>query len=59
MASPEDRAKRRARRQNHYAKDLRTPKFKEQTVPDKKRVRVRDLTHNQLIRLIQEEDGIE
>lgn len=57
MASPEDRAKRRNRRHNHIAKDLRTPKYKQQIEEDKKKkLRVQDLNHADLVRLIQEDD---
>lgn len=54
MASPEERAKRRNRRHNHIAKDLRTPKYKQRIEEDKKKVLVKDLTHADLVRLINE-----
>lgn len=56
MASPEERAKRRARRHNHVAKDLRTPKYKQRIEEDKKKVLIKDLSHAALVKLIQEED---
>lgn len=54
MASPEDRAKRRNRRHNHIAKDLRTVKYKQRVVEDKKKILVKDLTHADLVQLINE-----
>lgn len=57
MASPEDRDKRRKRMRNRVAKDLRTVKFKQRIVEDKKKhVDIKNLTHSELVRLIQEED---
>lgn len=55
MASPEERAKRRTRRHNHVAKDLRTSKYKQRIEEDKKKVLVKDLSHADLVKLIQED----
>jgi hypothetical protein len=57
MASPEDRDKKRRRMKNRWAKDLRTSKYKSKVVEDKKKVPVKELTHSELIKLIQEDDG--
>lgn len=54
MSSPEERAKRRNRFHNRVAKDLRTPKYKPRVKEDRKRIEVKDLTHADLVRLIQE-----
>ena len=57
MSSPEDRAKRRARRHNHVARDLRTPKYKQRVEEDKvKKVDVQKLTHSELVKLINEKE---
>lgn len=59
MSSPDDRAKRRSRRHNHVAKDLRTPLYKQRIIEDKKKVpAIKDLTHADLIKLIQEDDDL-
>jgi hypothetical protein len=55
MASPEDRDRKRKRMKNKWAKELRTSKYKSKVVEDKKKVLVKDLTHAELIRLLNEE----
>ena len=57
MSSPEDRAKRRTRFHNKVARDLRTPKYRQRVKEDKKKVvDIKDLTHADLVKLIQEDD---
>lgn len=55
MSSPEDRDRKRKRMKNKYAKELRTPKFKQRIEEDKKKIPIKDLTHAELIRLINQE----
>lgn len=53
MASPEEKLKRRNRFKNRVAKDLRTPKYRPRVKEDKTRkVELKDLSHAELIRLI-------
>ena len=57
MASPEDRERKRRRMKNKWAKEVRTSKYKPKVVEDKlKKVRVQDLSHADLVRLINEEN---
>jgi hypothetical protein len=59
MASPEDRDKKRRRMKNRWAKDLRTSKYKPKVVEDKKKGPVKDLSHSDLVRMIQEDNEAE
>lgn len=51
-----DKQRRSQRRKNHIAKDLRTPKYGQRRVEDKKKIR--DLTHRELVELINEKSGL-
>lgn len=53
MSSPEDRDKKRRRLKNRVVKDLK--KFKKKPPEEKKKVLLKDLTHSELIRLINED----
>lgn len=48
--------KRQQRRRSHVAKDLRTPKYGQRRVEGKKHVDVKDLTHRELVELINEKE---
>ena len=56
MSSPEDKDKHRRRIKNKWSKDLHTPKYRQRIKEDKKRIEVKDLTHADLVKLIQEEN---
>lgn len=58
MSSPEDKARKRNRIKNKWAKELKTAKYKKRVVEDKKKkvLDVKNLTHADLVRLIQEDD---
>lgn len=59
MASPEDKDRKRRRMKNKWAKELRTSKYKPKIVEDKtKKIELKDLTHAQLVKLIQEEEDL-
>jgi len=57
MASPEDKDRKRRRMKNKYAKEVRTAKYRPKVVEDKtKKIELKDLTHAQLVKLIQENE---
>lgn len=54
--SEKDKFRKRRRMKNKYAKDLRTPKYRQRIVEDKaKKVKVQDLSHAELVKLINQE----
>jgi hypothetical protein len=60
MASPEEKARKRKRMRSHIAKDLRTPKYKQRIKDDleRKRKKVREMTHLEFVEEIQKLDHI-
>lgn len=58
MGNPEDKQKKRLRIQSHIAKDLRTPKYKQRVVQDKRGNKhdLDKMTHKDLIDAIQNQD---
>jgi hypothetical protein len=53
-----EKQRRAARRRSHFAKDLRTPKYGQRRVENKKVIKnIRDLSHRELIELINEKDN--
>lgn len=57
MGTPEEKARKRKRIKSHIAKDLRTPKFKQRIVKDKKKQVDSDkLTHADLVKLLNEKE---
>jgi len=60
MNSYSPKSRRAQRRRSHIAKDLRTPKYGQRRVEDKKKLKdIRDLSHRELIELINEKTSIE
>jgi len=61
MGSPEDKEKKRRRIKSHIAKDLHSVKYRQRIKEDKKKKikDVKDLTHAELVKLIQEEKEFE
>lgn len=50
------KSRRAQRRRSHVAKDLRTPKYGQRRVEDKRPKGVRDMTHREFVELIQEKE---
>ena len=59
MAStPEEKQRRRFRIKSHIARDLGTTKYRQRVKEDgKKKVQIKDITHAELIKLIQENES--
>lgn len=58
MSTPEEKQKKRRRIRSHIAKDLGSPRYRQRVKPNEKpdtKVKIQDLTHAQLVKLIQEE----
>ena len=57
MASPEDKDRHRKRIRSRLKRDLKSTSYRQRIVEDKtKKIELKDLSHSDLVKLIQEED---